>query len=68
MTKEMSYKDVSLLLDRTFNLWDSFCKTLIKGDTIMKMLGEILLEHSFKMQLLSNDEVASVYNRGKFGL
>lgn len=62
LTEKMTNKEVKTILDRTFNLWDSFVRSLVKGDYAMKILAEFFGEHSFKNQLLANENVARVYN------
>jgi hypothetical protein len=62
LTEKMTNKEAKTILDRTFNLWDSFVRSLAKGDYRMKILAEFFEEHSFKKQLLANKEVSRVYN------
>ncbi len=59
----ISKKDVKIILDKTFNLWDSFIRMLIKeDDERLKLLAELFKNHSFKKQLLSNTEMARIYD------
>ena len=57
----ISKKEVKAVLDKTFNLWDSFTRMAIKEGGRMKLLGELFQSHTFKKQLLSNDEMARIY-------
>ena len=57
----MLKKDVKALMDRTFNLWDSFTRMAIKEGENMKLLGELFQQYTFKKQLLSNDEMTRIY-------
>lgn len=57
----MLKKDVKAVLDRTFNLWDSFTRMAIKEGGNMQLLGELFQQYTFKKQLLSNDEMARIY-------
>ena len=57
----MQKKEVKVILDRTFNLWDSFTRMAIKEGGRMAILGELFSEYTFKKQLLSNDEMARIY-------
>ena len=57
----MLKKDVKAVMDRTFNLWDSFTRMAIKEGENMKLLGELFQQYTFKKQLLSNDEMARIY-------
>jgi len=57
----MIKKDVKAVMDRTFNLWDSFTRMAIKEGENMKLLGELFQQYTFKKQLLSNDEMARIY-------
>ena len=62
ITHNMLKKDVKAVLDRTFNLWDSFTRRAIKESGRMALLGEFFSKYSFKQQLLSNDEMARIYS------
>jgi hypothetical protein len=57
----MPKKDVKAILDKTFNLWDSFTRMAIKEGGRMALLGEMFSKYTFKKQLLSNDEIARIY-------
>lgn len=59
-----SPKDVKIILDRTFNLFDSFvrlCKT--SDDGTLKLLGKLFENHTFKQQFLKNDDMKQIYNK-----
>jgi len=57
----MTNKEVKIILDKTFNLWDSFTRMAIKEDGALALLGVLFKKYSFKEQFLSNDEVARIY-------
>lgn len=61
ISPNMLKKDVKSVMDRTFNLWDSFTRMAIKEGENMKLLGELFQQYTFKKQLLSNDEMARIY-------
>ena len=56
-------RDTKGILDRTFNLWDSFTRSAIKEGGTMKILGEFFQEYNYKKQLLKNDVIAEIYNK-----
>jgi hypothetical protein len=57
-------RDIKALLDKTFNLFDSFVRTALKSDdNKLRLLGEVFQEHSFKKQLLSNPTMLEIYNK-----
>lgn len=58
----MAKKELKAIMDRTFNLWDSFTRMAVKEGGKMKILGEMFQTHSFKKQFLSNDKIAQIYN------
>jgi hypothetical protein len=63
MYSGISRKELKVILDRTFALWDSFVQMLLKADKAnMNILGELFKEYSFKKQFLSIDELANFYN------
>jgi hypothetical protein len=57
----ISKKEAKAVIDRTFNLLDSFTRMAIKEGGRMSLLGELFQTHTFKKQLLSNDEMARIY-------
>jgi uncharacterized sporulation protein YeaH/YhbH (DUF444 family) len=61
ITPNMRKMEVKAILDRTFNLWDSFTRTAIKEDGKMKILGTLFQSYTFKKQFLSNPDMERVY-------
>lgn len=61
ISPNMLKKDLKAVLDKTFNLWDSFTRMAIKEGGRMALLGEMFSKYTFKKQLLSNDEMARIY-------
>lgn len=57
-----SKKEIKVILNKTFNLWDSFTRMAIKEGGGIKLLGKLFQSHTFKKQLLSNNEIAKIYN------
>lgn len=56
-------KEVKVILDRTFNLFDSFVRQLKKSDDYkLNLLGELFEKYTFKKQLLKNEKMAEIYN------
>lgn len=60
----MTYEDVKVLLDRTFNLWDSFINKMLRGDLRMIIIGGLFRKYGFKETFLENKELAEIYYRG----
>jgi len=58
----MRKKELKVVLDKTFNFWDSFTKMAVKESGIIKVLGELFQLHTFKKQFLANNEIAKIYN------
>jgi len=65
MNPNMSMRELKALLDKTFNLWDSFTRMAIKEGGMMKLMGTLFQSQSFKKQWLSNPEIARIYNNLK---
>ena len=64
INKNMTPKEVKVILDRTFNLFDSFVRMALKSNiSQLKILGELFKEFTFKKQFLSNDEMNKVYSK-----
>ena len=63
ISKDMNAKNVKVILDKTFNLWDSFTRMAIKEGGKMAILGELFSKYTFKKQLLLNEKLADVYNK-----
>lgn len=59
---DMPTKQVKVILDRTFNLWDSFVRMAIKEGDKMQVLGEAFQRYTFKKAFLSNEKLAGIYN------
>ena len=63
LNKNSSPEQVKNVLDRTFNLFDSFVRMALKSeDYKVKILGELFEKNSFKKQFLSNLEMYIIYN------
>lgn len=61
---QMSPKDVKVILDRTFNLFDSFVRMALKSEkSHVKILGKLFKEFTFKKQFLSNEKMNKIYNK-----
>jgi len=59
---QMGRLEVKAILDRTFNLYDSFVKMALKSnDYKLQILGEMFQKYTFKSQLLENKEMARIY-------
>ena len=57
-------KDVKVILDKTFNLFDSFVRIALQSeDEKLKIIGKLFKQHTFKSQFMSNKEMANLYNR-----
>ena len=57
----MTKKEVKTILDKTFNMWDSFIRMGKKEDEKIKMIVDMFEKYSFKKQFLSNSEMARIY-------
>ena len=62
ITPNMTDIELKVILDRVFNLWDSFVKMLLK-DKVLTVLGHLFKEHSFKKEFLSNEKLNEVYQK-----
>lgn len=60
--KQMSYREVSDILDRVFGQWDLFMKKLSKENN---RFYHFLEERPFKKALLMNEEIKNIYLMGK---
>lgn len=59
-----SYRDVKVVLDKTFNLFDSFVRLAEKHkDAKVRILADLFSNHTFKSQLLSNEKMKEFYNK-----
>ena len=64
LNPSLSKYEVKTILDRTFNLWDSFVRMALENkDTKLIVLGAVYKEYSFKSQLMKNDEIVEIYIR-----
>jgi len=55
--------DVKIIIDRTFNLWDSFVRMALKSENIqVVILGELCEKYSFKNTFLSDEKLGPFYN------
>jgi hypothetical protein len=55
--------ELKVILDRTFKLWDSFVRMAENNeDPIINSVSRIFKKHSFKYQLLQNDEINRIYS------
>lgn len=61
LSDSMTPKEVKALLDRTFNLWDSFLKMAQKEGGELGILADLFSEYSFKKQFLANEKINEVY-------
>ncbi len=62
LTETSTDKELKAVLDRTFNLFDSFVKMAKKsGDFKLMELGDMFERFSFKKQLLKIEKVRVVY-------
>lgn len=59
--ENMTNKEVKTILDRTFNIWDSFTRQAIKEGGNVAIIGEILSKYTFKKEFLKNEELKRVY-------
>lgn len=57
-------KQVKVVLDRTFNLFDSFVRMAKKSqDWKLRIIGDLYEENTYKKQLLANKEIADIYKK-----
>ena len=62
LNPKMTNNEIKIILDRTFNLFNSFVKMAIKSDSKkVRILGKMFEGHTFKKQFLENNEVAKIY-------
>ena len=59
----MTNKEVKVVLDRTFALWDSFTGRATKEEGKMKTLGKLFQNYTFKNAFLGNEKLANLYNK-----
>lgn len=59
----LSDKEIKTVMDKTFNLFDSFVRMALKSeDKKVVILGEMFSKHTFKEQWLSNEDMYEIYN------
>jgi len=64
LTDKTLNKQLKIVLDRTFNLFDSFVRQAEKSeDANMIMLAGMFKKYTFKRQFLSNNEMNKIYNK-----
>jgi hypothetical protein len=55
-------KEAKVILDKTFNLWDSFVRSALKSNNFeLITLGKLFQEHSFKKQFMMNEDLKKLY-------
>ena len=66
ITTETTAEEAKTILDRTFNIWESFVRMLVKSDQkTLQELGKLFKEYSFKKTFMNTPELAGVYNKLK---
>lgn len=57
-------KEAKIIMDKTFNLFNSFVR-MAKKDTneTISLIGNFFEKHSFKKQLFNNKEIERFYNK-----
>ena len=64
LTENSTDKEVKCILDRTFNLFDSFVINAKKSQNHqIKTFGELFENHTFKKQFLANNKVKEIYDK-----
>lgn len=62
----LSPKKIKMVLDKTFNLWDSFVRMAKKDDSRqLNILANLFEKYSFKYQFLQNEDMNKIYNKLK---
>lgn len=62
LNSEMSFGDVTSLLDKTFKLWDMFIARLDKEDWVFT---DVLKEYPYKKEFMDNPKLKEIYEKGK---
>ena len=62
MHNSMTRSELKTLLNKTFNLWDSFVRMAKKSGGITEIFGGICERNTFKSQFLSGPELSRIYN------
>jgi arginyl-tRNA synthetase len=66
ITLETTAKEAKVILDRTFNIWESFVRMLSKSDKkTLQILGVLFKKYSFKKEFMNTPELAEVYSKLK---
>lgn len=61
---DMSQTELKAIIDRTFNLWNSFVRMLLKdNDKSLNILGKLFTKFTFKDQFFSHKELSDIYNK-----
>lgn len=61
---QTSYKEAKVILNKTFNLFDSFVRLCKKHKSpIVNIMGDMFEKHTFKSQFLQNERMAEIYNK-----
>ena len=64
ITMSSKPSEVKIILDKTFNLFDSFVRRLKNSDNeILKIYGDLFEKFSFKKQFLNNPGMEEIYNK-----
>ncbi len=59
-----SQTEIKVVLDRTFNLFDSFVRMAKKdADVKLNILGKMFEKYTYKSQFLSNEKMNNIYNK-----
>ncbi len=62
LNENMTNKEVKVILQKTFNLFDNFVRMLEKSkNSKLNVLHKLFKDYTFKQQFLANQEVAEVY-------
>lgn len=63
INQNLSNKEVKIILDRTFNLFDSFVRLALESDdNNLVIFGNMFKKFTFKSQFMSNKEMSKIYN------
>lgn len=63
ITPTMDRKEVKAILDKTFNLWDSFTRMAVKDDNEdVRIMGELCQKFTFKETFMDVPELKQTYD------
>lgn len=63
LSATMSSYELKALIDKTFNMWDSFVRMASKNDDkLLVILSETFREFSFKKAFLESETATKLYN------